>query len=105
MTPLPRRKRAPEVLAPALARTSASLLIFPSRATRNGTPRHLQMIGSVVVVVVELVVVLCLVEGVVLVVVVIGGPQPWTRKSTSSRWSVFEFPVMMRTRYVPPPGI
>src|SRR5262249_44235909 len=98
MTPLPRRKRPPTLLPPALARTSASLLILPSRATRKGTPGHLQMIGSVVVV--ELVV-----DVVVELVVVVTGPQPCTRKSTSSRWSVFGFPVMIKTTYVPPPGI
>jgi hypothetical protein len=83
------------------------VLILPSRATRKGTPGHVQTTGTVVVVelvvdveVVDVVVVLCFVLGVVVLVlvVVVAGPQPCTRKSMSSRWSVAELPVTISTR-------
>src|SRR5262249_1222452 len=70
----PRRRRAPGLFTPTLAETLASLLIFPSRAARKGSPGHWQtgdVVGGVVVVVVDVV-------DVVLV------PQPWTRKFTPS---------------------
>jgi len=98
------------------AEISASLLYLASRPTKNAVsqlqwPGIVVVVGSAVVVLVdedvELVVGFFVVDVVELVVVdvVVGcGAQPWTRKSTSSLWSVALFPVTIWTVYEPLAG-